>query len=380
MAASSYWSRWREETGRPRGVSHKMTKEQRLWWRGSQPQESTVALAEPVVAESLSVCSEGLWSEEMNDASAPNASGAGWSRCSGQKRGSSKKMTKQQRLAKRSTQAREAVVDSSVPVLAGSSFTRGSRSMSERVCDDSASNEAALPENTVLQGGQELSNDASVVKSRNARECERVFLYDMLKECIDAHRFQIAAEIERTYARCLQHERTQVHITHFLETVGFNWQCRGRQCDDSYNVLMLELFPRSVRVLEFQLAPGMFVSESLFVSELDDAWCMIRGVPQPSRSIPIDETVHGTVQCYIQTKKSCKLGVIDYAPSPAFPTQLRTVKFLTQDSNDIPPIGARVRFNIRSVYRDVWNDDVQGWVQCEVKQAFNVCVRHELGS
>ena len=309
------------------------------------------------MAGSLPVCGEGLWSEGLSSDSAPRASCAQWYTFSGRMRGSSKRMTKEQRLAKRAIQARAARAALAKPMLARPLSLGGADLMSERVCNRFAQDEVAVVGNTVLRGGHELSDDESAVKTRSVRECHRVFLYDMLKECIDACRYQITTEIERTYGGCLQDERTQVLVMNFLEAVGLKWQLRGRQWDDTFTVLMLELFPRSVRVLDLQLAPARYVSQSQFVFELDAAWRAIRGVPQRNRAIRVDEATYGTMQCYTPIQSmSSRFGVMDSAPSSVFPNQFPPVVFVTQDSNAFPPIVARVDFNKRSVQRDVWDD------------------------
>ena len=210
------------------------------------------------------------------------------------------------------------------------------------------------------------------VRRREGRECDQNLLHIVLQVSVEARLSLLTAEVGRNRGGVLPYRRTVEHVTNFLETVNWEWQHHCRVCDHGYNTLMLGLFPLSMRVVGSVLVPSMYVNNAYFQNELESVKLLVNGVPQVQRSIPEDETLHGRVLCYPPIRaKTYTLGVIDYAPSRAFPEVLKTVTFSTPSTAARIPPGSRVRFNIRDVLRDV-QDDEGCWCKRPVRQAFNV--------
>ena len=365
MAGSLCWTDCCNATVPTRVIPQMMQTEELLRRRAIDAQGAGIRWAGPRMAGSSFAADDGWMFEGVSSFSAPNESSVDWYNWAGRKRGGEKKL-KEERLAKRRPLAHGTVATSAE---------------SELPVQPSVGSEGLVADEPLTSVGTGLSEAASAATLRSALEEHRVFLYGMLKENIEKHRCQIVTEIDRAWSGALQYQRTQAHVLAFLETVGFAWQFSGRQCDYSYNKLMVELFPRSTRVLDNRLVPGAFFTDTQFVGELDEAWCLIQGIPHPHREVPMDETMYGTVQCYVPCRSgSWKVGVIDYAPSPAFPQRVKTARFFTRDFETHPPAGARVRFNLKSVQREVWDDAEDKYVQREEKHAFNVCLRHEVSS
>ena len=397
MVVSLSWSAKRKASGRPRGTSGKLSKEERLQKRARGGQGVVIGVSEsslrdwrsatgqsggisrrmmkmetlgtqvienhgagtdwPVVGmagSSFEHCAGWMFAG-VGGVSAPEDFSVEWYNSRGRRGGNSKWMMKAERLEKQPSRVQGGVATLAEIALA----------VPPAPCHEGFGSNEPL-----VSVGEEFPEAVFAAQSWSARERHRVLLYDMLKDCIGRHRRQIMAEIEGTYGGTLQCRRTRAHVIEFLETVGFEWQLRGLQCDDNYNMFMLELFPHSIQVVDMLLAPAVYVTETQFVLELDVALRSIQGIPQPVRDVPTDETVYGTVQCYVPSKStSWRVGGIGYAPLFHFSFRHRTVEFPTQELDTCPPVGERVRFNMKSVQRDV-RDDAYGWVQGEAKYAF----------
>ena len=384
MVGSLSWSAKRKASGRPRGTSGKLSKEERLQKRARGGQGVVIGVSEsslrdwrsatgqsggisrrmmkmetlgtqvienhgagtdwPVLGmagSSFEHCAGWMFAG-VGGVSAPEDFSVEWYNSRGRRGGNSKWMMKAERLEKQPSRVQGAVATLAEIALA----------VPPAPCHEGFGSNEPL-----VSVGEEFPEAVFAAQSWSARERHRVLLYDMLKDCIGRHRRQIMAEIEGTYGGTLQCRRTRAHVIEFLETVGFEWQLRGLQCDDNYNMFMLELFPHSIQVVDMLLAPAVYVTETQFVLELDVALRSIQGIPQPVRDIPTDGAVYGMVQYYVPNKStSWRLGGTGYASSPDFPFEHRTVKFFAHESDTYPPVGGRGRFNMKSVQRDVRGD------------------------
>ena len=118
--------------------------------------------------------------------------------------------------------------------------------------------------------------------------------------------------------------------------------------------------------------------ETQFKSELEDVLLTTRGIPSVGRSIPGDETMHGKIQCYLPAPEAAPevTGVIDYAPSPSFPDRLRTITFKWPSSERRPPVGSRVRFNVK-VIEDYIGGASSGGAKQQEEIAIHVCLQQK---
>ena len=333
---------WRKATGQSCGISRKMMKKETLGRRVIEAHGAGTDWPVLVMAGSSSEHCAGWMFAGVGGVSAPEEFSAEWYNSHGPKGGDSRWMMKAERLPKQPSWVQGAVATLAEIALAEP----------PTVC-----HEGFVSNEPLVSVGDEFSEAVFAAQSWSARERHRVLLYNMLKDCIGQHRRQITAEIDRTYGGTLQCRRTRAHVIEFLETVGFEWQLRGLRADDIYNMFMLELFPHSIQVVDMLLAPAVYVTETQFVLELDVALRSIQGILQPVRDIPTDGAVYGMVQYYVPNKStSWRLGGTGYAPSPDFPFEHRTVKFFAHESDTYPPVGGRGRFNMKSVQRDVRGD------------------------
>jgi len=212
--------------------------------------------------------------------------------------------------------------------------------------------------------------------------------HDALAGAVDAQHASLHQALHFTHGGLLPQAETQAHVSQFIKKLVALWEATSGPESADFRERVRALFPTSLSVVNTTLSPHVFVTETRFLKDLDDAHRILRGLPLANRAIAEDEVLYGTVQCYYPPRKegACySTGVIHYHPClvngssssrDEFQGSMRTVTFkcLRKEHQDALPKGSRVGFNLVDVQGWSWDFSTNAHVMRPGKKAINVSV------